>query len=103
VVCCGVDGRLSGTEILNTRRVDAGDYPCNYSSSKLQSTVRNVLYFSFLLLRMLIREEERHMLQYTDSESQQLDFSQSCRASDGRAAQAQSAGSANPLTPPCRL
>jgi hypothetical protein len=35
------------------------------SSSKLQSTVRNVLYFSFLRWRMLIREEERHMLTYS--------------------------------------
>jgi hypothetical protein len=34
-------------------------------SSKLQSTVRKVLYFSFLLWRMLIREEERHMLTYS--------------------------------------
>jgi hypothetical protein len=67
VVWCGVVWmeRFSGTEILNTRRVDAacegsvrsdhdvgGDYPCNYStvqySSKLQSTVRNVLYCAFL-------------------------------------------------------
>jgi hypothetical protein len=98
---------FSGTEILNSRRVDAacgalqgeasegsgsggslgsmmwaGDYPCNYNYNTVQqSTVRNVLYFSFLSLRMLMltREQEKHMLTYSTLTESQLDSISSSR------------------------
>jgi hypothetical protein len=59
VVWYDVDGRLSGTEILNTRRVDAacetsegsvrrgGDYPCSYSI-RLNYKVLCGMYCTFL-------------------------------------------------------